>query len=312
VRSVAVAGDIAYAACANEGLKVFKIYENSMEEITKTKIPYAAAVGIKDGHLYVAEGPNGLGIYIMISETEFKKVAGITRLSVPFVQYLWLPRDGKYLIASSADSGFSFINIENPASPKVVSSERLGGLVYGDYGTHQLVGGQYFAITYTFGGLLVSDLSGELPETIFKENFPLCSQTSGVAAWGDRLFAVNMSGYSLVDPENMTKISDFKRRKFPDCPDDELSPLPKDNSPVTRALLQKTIYDGFPVIDEERSLVVLANRMFKTCGIYDFSDRENPKFVQRYFFQNNIHRPAFWKGRMVLPAGYSGLLLEKR
>lgn len=315
VRSVEVVGDIAYAACSNNGLKVFRLSENSVEEITQTKIPYASSVKIKDGCLYVAEGPYGLGIYQMTSETEFKEIARINQFSktdFPFVQYLWLPRDCKYLIASSASSSFFFISIENPSSPKVISSESMPGLVYGDYGTHQLVDGKYFAMTYCFGGIIVSDLSDSLPKTIFKENFPLCSQTSGLDAWGDRLFAVNMSGYSFVDVNGITKISDFKRHKFPDCPDDKLPPLPKDNTPITQSMIPKTIYDGFPVIDEDRSLIVMANRMFKTCGVYDFSDREFPKFIRRHFFQNNIHRPTFWKGRMVLPAGYSGLLLEKK
>jgi len=314
VRSVVVAGDIAYAACANDGLKVFKLSENSMEEITRTKIRYAATAKIKDGHLYVAEGPDGLGVYKMISEVEFKEVARIERLSetdFKFVQHLWVPRDGKHLVASSASARFYFINIENPGNPKIVSSERGNGLVYGDYGTHQLVDGKYFGMTYCFGGLVVSDLSGDLPRTVFKENFPLCSQTSGLAAWGDKLFAVNMSGHSFADIGKFSRISDLKRFKFPDCPDDRLPPLPRDNSPITRAMIPKTIYEGLPVVDEERSLLFMANRMFKTCGVYDFSDKENPKFIKRYFFQNNIHRPDFWKGRMVLPAGYSGLLLEK-
>jgi len=313
VRSVEVIGDIAYAACSNDGLKVFRLSENSMTEITQTKIPYAASVKIKDGHLYIAEGPYGLGIYQMNSETEFEEIARIKRLGgFPFVQYLWLPHDGKYLMASSANSNFFFINIENPVHPEVASFVGVSGLIYGDYGTHQLVDGKYFAMTTTFSGLIVSDLSGDLPKTVFRENFPLCSQTSGLAAWGDRLFVVNMSGYSLIDMGSITKISDFKRYKFPDMPDDELPPLPKDNSPITRSMIPKTIYDGFPVIDQERSIVVMVNRMFKTLGIYDFSDMENPKFVRRYFFQNNIHRPVFWKDRLVLPAGYSGLLLKKK
>ncbi len=314
VRSVAITGDIAYAACTNDGLKVFKLSENSLEEITRTKIHHASSIGIKDSHLYIAEGSDGLGVYKMISETDLKEVARIKKLSeteIPFVQHLWIPRDGKHIVASSASSRFFFINVENPTAPKIVSSEEMAGLVYGDYGTQQLVDGKYFALTYCFGGLTVCDLSGDVPRGAFKENFPLCSQTSGLAAWGDRLFAVNMSGYSFVDIGNITKISDFKRHKFPDCPDDKLPPLPKDNSPITQAMIPKTIYDGFPTIDEERSLVVMVNRMFKTCAFYDFSDKANPRFLERLFFQNNIHRPAFWKKRIVLPAGYSGLLLER-
>lgn len=314
VRSVALVDDIAYAACSNDGLKVFQIDQNALAEITRTSIRYVASVGIKDGHLYCAEGADGLGIYRMVSATEFSEVSRIQKLAtdeLSFVQYLWVPRDGNYIVASSASSRFFFINVENPTAPKVVSGEEMAGLVYGDYGTHQLVGGKYFALTYCFGGLVVCDLSGSIPRTVFKENFPLCSQTSGLAAWGNQLFAVNMSGYSWVDINTMTAISDFKRHKFPDCPDDTLPPLPQDNSPITQAMIAKTLYDGFPTIDEQRSIVCMANRMFKTCGVYDFSDKETPKLIKRFFFRNTIHRPEFLEGRMVLPAGYSGLLLER-
>ena len=63
-------------------------------------------------------------------------------------------------------------------------------------------------------------------------------------------------------------------------------------------------------MDKATRRVAIANRMFKNIKIYDFSDRENPKLLKSVELNANPNVPAFWKGLVVLPGGYSGLLLE--
>jgi len=64
-------------------------------------------------------------------------------------------------------------------------------------------------------------------------------------------------------------------------------------------------------VDQLTSKVAVANRMFKNCHIYDFFDKANPKLLRKIELNANPNVPAFWNGRVVLPCGYSGLLLEK-
>lgn len=56
--------------------------------------------------------------------------------------------------------------------------------------------------------------------------------------------------------------------------------------------------------------MAIANRIFKNIRVYDFSDRGNPKLLRSASLNANPNVPAFWKGFVVLPGGYSGLLLE--
>lgn len=53
--------------------------------------------------------------------------------------------------------------------------------------------------------------------------------------------------------------------------------------------------------------VAVSNRICKNCRVYDFSD-EN---LSSHLLTANPDMPAFWRGRLLLPCGYAGLLLEK-
>ena len=51
--------------------------------------------------------------------------------------------------------------------------------------------------------------------------------------------------------------------------------------------------------------------MFKNLWTYDFSDKNHPKPLKHVKLNSNAYVPISWNGRMLLPGGYSGLLLEK-
>jgi len=45
--------------------------------------------------------------------------------------------------------------------------------------------------------------------------------------------------------------------------------------------------------------------------IYDFSDSDNPKFLRAYELSGNSDLAAFWRGRVIVPAGHQGLIMER-
>lgn len=57
--------------------------------------------------------------------------------------------------------------------------------------------------------------------------------------------------------------------------------------------------------------VAVSNRICKNCRVYDFSDENSPKLLSSHLLTANPDMPAFWRGRLLLPCGYAGLLLEK-
>ena len=46
-------------------------------------------------------------------------------------------------------------------------------------------------------------------------------------------------------------------------------------------------------------------------AVYDFSDPDNPKFLRAYELSGNPDLAAFWRGRVIVPAGHQGLIMER-
>jgi hypothetical protein len=115
-------------------------------------------------------------------------------------------------------------------------------------------------------------------------------------------------GYAFADPEKPVGVRDLKRYPFPTS-----AGLPADipdESAISRALFPKSEFEGQVNVDESAHRVAIANRMFKNIKVYDFSDRNKPKLLKSADLNANPNVPAFWKGLVVVPGGYSGLLLE--
>ena len=137
----------------------------------------------------------------------------------------------------------------------------------------------------------------------------MCSQTGTLAAFNGEFLVMRCGGYAFVDPEKPVAVRELTRHPFPgsaglpaDIPDD---------SPISRAIFPKSEFEGQVNADESARRVAIANRMFKNIRVYDFSDRSNPKLLKVAALNTNPNVPTFWKGFVVLPGGYSGLLLER-
>ena len=68
-------------------------------------------------------------------------------------------------------------------------------------------------------------------------------------------------------------------------------------------------YSGIPRSDGR--LVAVTSRNTRTLAIYDFSDPDTPTFLRAYELSGNPDLAAFWRGRVIIPAGHQGLIMEK-
>lgn len=310
-RAVAIKGDIAYTANVWDGVKIYRLSENGIVRIGGAGIKYAADIKRSGDRLYVAEGQNGIGVYRIVSDTTLEELGRLAVLdrALNFVQFLWAFDGCDVVPASCATTRIHFVDFSNPASPEIIGSELGGGLLYNNYGGQNLVKGRYFGLSRTFGGLQIFDLQDNSQRLVWHDKFPLCSQTGTIAAFGDEFIVMRCCGYAFFDPEKPVPTRELRRLAFPgqgqlcaDIPDD---------SAISRATFPKSEWEGQVNVDQSTGRVAVANRMFKNCRIYDFSDRAKPRLLKKIELNANPNVPAFWKGRVVLPCGYSGLLLEK-
>ena len=49
----------------------------------------------------------------------------------------------------------------------------------------------------------------------------------------------------------------------------------------------------------------------EVVGVYDFSEPENPKLLGKYKMPSNAGVPDFYKGKVLVPCGYAGLMIQE-
>ncbi len=310
-RAVAIDGDIAYTANVWEGLKVYKLSDGKIELKRVEKIPYVADVKRSGRKLYTAEGQNGIGIYKIISDDKIVEIGRLPILEekLNFAQFVWAFENCDIIAASNAQARIYFVDCSNPKKPKIIFNQVAGQLLYGNYASQKLVKNRYFALNRHCGGNTIFDLKNGEVKIVHRDDFPMCSQTGSVTAFSDVFLAMRCGAYAFLNPENPIPTRELKRHKFPsqtslidDVPDDSM---------ISRAMFPKSDFEGLVFFDENSGRLAVANRMFQICRLYDFSSKDSPKFLKKFDMKSHPNVPAFWKGKLVLPCGYSGLLLEK-
>lgn len=311
-RGVAVHGDIAYTANVWDGVKIYRLSEDGVEQIGHIDVEYAADVSRSGDRLYVAEGQNGLAVYQIESPTVLKEIGRLPVLekgALNFVQFVWAFEGRDVVAATCAHTRTTLVDFGDPAAPRVAASFSGPQLLYGAYTSPRLAKGRYLAQPRHVGGLMVFDLDKEPMEQIWFDKFPLSSQTGGATVVKDRIFLNRGGGYAWFDPENPVATAELPIHKFPG--QDILPEDVKDDSAISRSMFPKTEWEGLPDYDPESGKLALLNRIFKIVYIFDFSDPDHPSPLKTIHLDSNPYAPTFWKGRVVLPGGYSGLLLEK-
>lgn len=85
---------------------------------------------------------------------------------------------------------------------------------------------------------------------------------------------------------------------------------PADGSLWTTKKFPGTRISGIPRASEE-GLVVLTSRIYRQIGLWDFQNPEKPKFIKHWKVSGNPDLAVFHKGKIIVPCGYQGVLLQK-
>lgn len=314
VRAVAVNGDFAYAAASHRGVEIYDLSGGKIASAGRINCPYASDVKVSDGRLAVALGFGGVGIYdisgrFAANPAEIGRIPA-NRAGAPFAQNVWAFDGCKFMGVSGAGISVVFFDISNPASPKRVFSQAGSQLLYNDYGSRKLAAGRYFALNRHCGGRMIFDMSGDKPKTVFYDDRPLCSQTGSVAAFGGKILTMFRGGYAVDDPSAPAENGKLKREKFPGG--GALPAVSGGASEIERAEFPQGSDEGLAMFDENSKRLAVANRITGKTSLYDFSDAKAPKLIGRWALPSNPGIPDFYKGRLVVPCGHAGLLIERR
>ena len=289
-RTACVRGDVVYAAFGNAGLHVLGIRpDGSFKKLGELpggrRVTDCCFVGER---LVTAEGVDGWAVYELDGgPAAFREVA--RRSSDGKVAFWCWSVNGDCVVLSARTGPYSVVRLDDFRSGKPLCTMRGASCQWNKYLPDGLVGNRLPSL-WPFRGLNWIDFSGGAPVALPCDNkinrLTAGNQGNGVCVFADRYLYTVGAKYQFVSPDGALS---------------ELRALPPDE--------RGRRYSGIPRSDGR--LVAVTSRNTRTLAVYDFSSPDNPTFLRAYELSGNPDLVAFWRGRVIVPAGHQGLIMEK-
>ena len=286
VHSVAVQGDLAWTACGAAGIHAVRLGEKPKPVGTwpgKGEVYYLHLSG---NRIVTAEGSAGVGIYEIGPGPSLTEI-GRLDLNGRGVKQVVAPAPGHFALIHCGGATIFIADVRDPAHAKVIFTDSQVGLFYGDQLVDQIVGGRYLVAYWQRSGPAWYDISGPAPR--LTGNTPDTGRygwSDGVCPFGDKLLLVKRGAYRLLEPNETRTASD----------------LPAYTAPGVRIT-------GWPRVDD--TTLALSRRYDRIVRVVDISEFAHPKLLREYSLFGHPGACAFWHGKLVIPAGYQGLLVER-
>lgn len=286
VSAVAIQGDIAWAACGAAGLHAVKLGEELKQATvhrSKGEVCYVSRTG---NRLYTAEGKEGMAIYEIGTDLRLTELG---RLIVPGqgVKQVVVPAPGRFALFHCGGATAYIADVSDPAKPELVFKDSQIGLFYGDQLVDKLFDNRFLVAFWQRSGPAWYDIGGAKP--VLAGNTPdttLYSWTDGACALGEKLLIVKRGKLFVLDPN--------ERRNASDLPAYGVEKL---------RLVGRPSAGGH--------LLALSSRHQRDVWVLDISDLAHPRLKHQYSLFGHPGACAFWNNRVVIPAGYQGLLVER-
>lgn len=287
VRSATITGDIAWAACGSSGIHAIRLGER-LEPVSVTQgqgdVMHLAVSGTR---LYAAENAAGLAIYEISPEYKLTEI-GRLKVKGRSVKQVACPEPGRFALFHCGSADVQIADLQDPSHPKVVFRDAQVGLFYGDQLVPEMMGGRYLVAHWHRSGPAWYDVSGNQP--VYKGNSPderLYSFADGACVLGQKLLITKHGKLQLLDPGDQREVSRLPAIKVPGY-----------------HLRGRPSTDG--------KLLAISRRPDRQVALFDISDLTQPKPVREYQLKGHPGACRFWNGRLVIPAGYQGLLIERK
>ena len=290
-RSVSIRGDVAYAAFGDAGLHALRLDEER-GFVQLGTLPGGRRVTdccLAGDRILTAEGLDGFALYDLPSPGQFREVARLksagTGGSVAF--WCWAP-DESHVLLSARDGAYAFYRIDDFLAGRGPAAVLDRAVCWHRYPADRAVDGR-LPVLYPYFGIAWADLSGPAP-TLLSDAFaqqqdapPPADQRNGVCRFGDRFLCTVGDGYVFLDADGRA------------TPWRSLGPDGHRGTPAT---------DG--------RLVVLTERSGRRVTVWDFATPDAPVLLDDATLAGHPDIGAFWRGRVLVPAGHQGLLLSRR
>ena len=286
VRGVAANGNIMYAACSFGGLEILRMNDDgSVEKIGTGPMPYAGDVKYCDGKLYVAEATDGFAIYQVEGDTQLRELGryndfGKRLGATPACVWIFVP-DSNHVVASCRHGGYFFFDVSNPARIKIINS-REGGPGWDKYVSDKADSKGWYPRTRHNEAIYWVDLN-DPTLTQKKDTGIVPSLTDGVCRFKDDKFVT-------VVKKNLYVFS--------------ASQMEDKKVGVEGDLVGMPCWDG-------GDRIALTYRFGKQIRMVDMTDEKNPSMLWKEDTCGYPETATFWCGKLAVPCGYQGLLIEK-
>lgn len=294
-RAVAVTGDVVYAACGDAGLHVLEIQSaGGFKKIGELAGPSRVFdVQVAGTRLYTAEGEDGYGVYELEGPTKFREIGRVPQLSSAQTVALCVwPINANYAVFSSRNGGCRLYDISDLAHPKVVLG--FGSCPGWDkYLMDAPIGnGRYIAYNNAHQNIVWLDmLASPQPRVSCTTKYNRITLSNGICRFDEnRALVTSNAGYLFLSPNEGD---------------------PPDHAQWTVKRLPGPASNGIPRKDPESTRVVKTSRIYRTVALYDFADLDRPELLAHWNVSGNPDIAAFHKGKVVVPCGHQGVLLQK-
>ena len=293
VRGVAAFGDCVYAACADAGLSILvRGKGGKLVETGRLKASFVGDAKVVDGRLYVAEGFDGVAVYDLADPTRPKELMRCRDFGVPVncALWVWAPARG-WIVVSNRENGYIYLKVGEDGTMRPMLTN--GGCPGWDrYLADKAVGGTWIAQSTANTGFCWIDISGERPKVVRSKANRGVIIGGHCAFRGDRLLRFDQTGainyLAPGQPENADK-----------------SPWRAD------AVIRngRRNVSGQPVWDGADRLA-LTHRNRKEVSLVDITDETHPRLLWTEATAGDPDAACWWKGALLVPCGYQGLLYE--
>lgn len=286
VYAVAFAADTAWVAAGAAGLHAVQLWPEIKVLATLPTDGFAMDVKVLGEMVFVAEGRGGLSIW---HRGDGAAVERVGRYAVPgqSIKQVVVPVPGRYALLHVGQNTLQIVDVANPAQPRLVMKDSRLGLLYGDQITHGLIGSRYASCFWHVTGFYWYDLYGAPTPAYTGDNYAQrLSAENGAAVLGDALLVTYAGGYFVLAP---------KETRPPEA--------------LPRFGIEGRRLDGKPSIFGNRLYV--SNRFWGRVTRVDISKPEAPRCLDALDLDGNPGRVVERNGKMIIPAGYQGLLVER-
>jgi len=281
VRRVALDNNILYAACSHAGIKILQFDRDTTKTLDTISVECAYDVAVSNGRLYVAEGVDGIAVYSLYPECkELGRFKGRKRI----FQLLRICGNGKFAACGCRSGMLRILDISNPQKIKQVFNHIHGGILYGDTFPDKDVD-NILPVIWPYRGISWYDLSQEKPMLIFDDRVNhLAGQYEGIIQWnGSFLMNTLNKKFHLLNTKDYGKT-------WIEIPDG---------------------CTGVPTADGD--IIAFSHRCKGDVNVYHVK-KSRAKMIKRRSLlgiDGIPDRVVFYKGRMIVPCGHQGLLIEK-